>query len=89
VETATQREIGTVNWFNAEKGYGFIRLSDNPRSRGDGIFCHYSEIASKDQSGAIVPSQGYRTLTEGQPVEFEIHQCVRGFEARRVVAITE
>ena len=48
---------GTVKWFNPEKGYGFISRED-----GDDLFVHYSEIEM----------DGYKTLDEGQPVEFEI-----------------
>ena len=54
---------GTVKWFNDKKGYGFIECEN-----GDDLFVHYSAIASP----------GYRTLTEGQKVEFDIENNKRG-----------
>ena len=53
----SQRTTGTVKWFNSEKGYGFITVEDAPD-----VFVHYSAIQS----------QGYRSLNEGDKVEFEI-----------------
>ena len=64
---------GTVKWFNAEKGFGFITPDD---ADGD-VFVHYSEI----QSG------GFRTLEENQRVEFEIGQGQKGPQAQNVRAI--
>ncbi|MFC7795771.1 cold-shock protein [Streptomyces cinereoruber] len=63
---------GSVKWFNAEKGYGFIQQSDG----GPDLFVHYSEIAG----------QGFRSLEEGQKVEFEIGQGSRGPQAQQVRA---
>jgi cold shock protein len=60
---------GTVKWFNAEKGYGFIT-----REAGPDVFVHYSAI----QTG------GYRTLDEGQRVEFEVGPAKKGEEAQNV-----
>jgi cold shock protein len=60
---------GTVKWFNAEKGYGFIARED-----GDDVFVHYSAI-QKD---------GYRTLEEGQRVEFDVGPGRKGEEAQNV-----
>jgi CspA family cold shock protein len=60
---------GTVKWFNAEKGYGFIERED-----GDDVFVHYSAI----QMG------GYRTLEEGQRVEFDVGPGKKGEEAQNV-----
>ena len=60
---------GTVKFFNAEKGYGFISRAD-----GDDVFVHFSNI-----EGA-----GYRTLEEGQTVEFEIGPGRKGHEAQSV-----
>ena len=60
---------GTVKWFNAEKGYGFIAV-DN----GKDVFVHFSAIQA----------DGYRTLEEGQRVEFEITQSDRGQQADAV-----
>ena len=54
---------GTVKWFNADKGYGFITV-DN----GDEVFVHFSEIQG----------EGFKTLEEGQKVEFEVTQGNRG-----------
>lgn len=61
--------IGTVKFFNAQKGYGFIS-----REGGDDVFVHFSNI-----DGA-----GYRSLEEGQSVEFEIGQGRKGDEALKV-----
>lgn len=64
--------IGTVKWFNADKGYGFITV-DN----GDEVFAHFSEIQS----------DGFKTLEEGQKVEFEITQGNRGPQASHIVKL--
>ncbi|MBS3198333.1 cold-shock protein [Turicibacter bilis] len=61
--------IGTVKWFNADKGYGFITV-DN----GDEVFVHFSEIQG----------EGFKTLEEGQKVEFEVTQGNRGPQASNV-----
>ena len=60
---------GTVKWFNADKGYGFITV-DN----GDEVFVHFSEIQG----------EGFKTLEEGQKVEFEVTQGNRGPQASNV-----
>ena len=60
---------GTVKWFNADKGYGFITV-DN----GDEVFVHFSEIQG----------EGFKTLEEGQKVEFEVTQSERGPQASNV-----
>jgi CspA family cold shock protein len=69
-----ERMVGEVKWFNAEKGYGFIKLPDNSAD----IFVHYSAI-----EGA-----GYKSLNEGDKVEFEIVDGRKGKQANsvRVVA---
>jgi len=61
---------GTVKWFNAEKGFGFIQ----PDGGGADVFVHYSAIES----------QGYRSLDEGQAVQFEITQGQKGPQATAV-----
>jgi CspA family cold shock protein len=61
---------GTVKWFNAEKGYGFIAPDDG----GADVFVHYSEIQS----------EGFKTLEEGQKVEFEVGQGQKGPQAQGV-----
>ena len=61
---------GTVKWFNAEKGYGFIS-NDNG---GDDVFVHFSAIQA----------EGYKTLEEGQEVEFEVVQGAKGPQAANV-----
>ncbi len=63
---------GTVKWFSNEKGYGFIE-----REEGDDVFVHFSAIMM----------DGYKTLTEGQRVEFEVVQGDKGLQAANVVAI--
>ncbi|MQA86127.1 MAG: cold-shock protein [Streptosporangiales bacterium] len=60
---------GTVKWFNAEKGYGFIAVDG-----GRDVFVHYSAILQ----------DGYRTLEEGQRVEFEVVQGSKGPQAESV-----
>jgi CspA family cold shock protein len=70
----SNRKQGTVKWFNAEKGYGFIS-----QEGGDDLFVHYSEI----QSG------GYRTLEEGARVEFEVTQGKKGKQASAVTVLSE
>jgi CspA family cold shock protein len=64
--------IGTVKFFNAQKGYGFISREDGPD-----VFVHFSNIEGS----------GYRSLDEGQKVEFEIGQGRKGDEALKVTAI--
>ena len=60
---------GTVKWFNAEKGYGFIS-----QESGDDVFVHFSAIQGK----------GFKTLEEGQSVSFEIEEGPRGKQAANV-----
>ncbi|ANY05361.1 cold-shock protein [Pseudonocardia sp. HH130630-07] len=62
---------GTVKWFNAEKGYGFI----TPDGGGQDLFVHFSAIQSS----------GYRSLEEGQAVTFEVTQGQKGPQADQVV----
>ncbi len=61
---------GTVKWFNAEKGFGFI----TPETGGQDLFVHFSAIQT----------DGYRTLDEGQAVEFEVGQGTKGPQAEQV-----
>ena len=61
---------GTVKWFNDAKGYGFIERSDG----AEDVFVHYSSIVG----------EGYRSLTEGSEVEFEIEQDPKGLRAANV-----
>jgi CspA family cold shock protein len=64
-----ERETGTVKWFNASKGYGFIT-----RDTGDDVFVHFSAIVG----------DGYRSLDEGQRVEFTVAQGDKGLQAQNV-----
>ena len=66
------KEQGTVKWFNASKGYGFIQ-----RQTGEDVFVHYSAIQS----------EGYRSLNEGQAVEFEVRKGPKGLQAENVVGL--
>jgi len=68
----SQRVIGTVKWFNGSKGYGFIQQEGGPD-----VFVHFSAIQS----------EGYRSLEEGQKVEFSIEQGPKGLQATSVVAL--
>jgi len=63
---------GTVKWFNAEKGYGFIQSEE-----GNDVFVHFSAITG----------DGFKTLDEGQQVEFDITQGNRGAQAANVVKL--
>ena len=64
---------GTVKWFNAEKGFGFIAPADG----SDDVFVHYSEIQGS----------GFRTLVENQQVEVEIGEGAKGLQAEKVRAL--
>ena len=68
----SERMTGTVKWFNASKGYGFIA-----RDGGDDVFVHQSAIQAK----------GYRTLEEGQRVEFEVEMGAKGPKATNVTVL--
>jgi CspA family cold shock protein len=61
---------GTVKWFNDAKGFGFISQDGG----GDDVFCHYSAIQA----------EGFRTLAEGQKVEFEVTKGPKGLAAQNV-----
>ncbi|MBI1452859.1 cold-shock protein [Acinetobacter cumulans] len=63
---------GTVKWFNDAKGFGFIS-GDN----GNEVFAHYSQIMSN----------GFKTLIEGQRVQFSVSKSQRGFQASEIIAI--
>ena len=66
------RQTGTVKWFNATKGYGFITMDD-----GRDVFVHYSNIQGT----------GYRSLEEGQRVEFSLIDSPKGLQAQDVVPL--
>ena len=68
----SERIQGTVKWFNAEKGYGFIS-----REGGPDVFVHHSAIQS----------EGYRVLSEGQQVEFVVERGPKGLQAAQVTAL--
>ncbi len=63
---------GTVKWFNAEKGYGFITVED-----GKDVFVHFSAIQA----------EGFKSLDEGQAVTFDLQQGNRGLQAANVVKL--
>ena len=65
----SERIVGTVKWFNAEKGYGFLA-----REGGPDVFVHFSAIEGS----------GYKSLTEGQTVEFSVEQGPKGLQASNV-----
>ncbi|MFD8947584.1 cold-shock protein [Streptomyces xanthophaeus] len=64
---------GTVKWFNAEKGFGFIQQDGG----GPDVFAHYSNIASN----------GYRELNEGEQVTFDVTQGQKGPQAENIVRV--
>ena len=66
------KEQGTVKWFNASKGFGFIQ-----RQSGEDVFVHFSAIQS----------EGYKSLNEGQAVEFEVTKGPTGLQAANVSAL--
>lgn len=68
----SKREMGTVKWFNASKGYGFIA-----REGSSDVFVHFSAIRS----------EGYKTLSEGQRVEFSVEQGQKGPQAVNVMPL--
>ena len=68
----SERIKGTVKWFNAGMGYGFIS-----REGGEDVFVHYSALQS----------EGFRSLTEGQQVEFTIEHGAKGLQAANVVPV--
>ena len=68
----SEKETGTVKWFSDAKGYGFIN-----RDAGDDVFVHFSAI----EMG------GFRSLSEGQRVEFEVEQGPKGLQAVHVKAL--
>ena len=70
----TARVSGTVKWFNNSRGYGFINAQDN----SEDIFVHYRNIRG----------DGYRSLNEGQPVEFALAEGEKGLQAEDVVNLS-
>jgi len=68
----SERFVGTVKWFNATKGYGFIGRDD-----GEDVFVHFSAIQA----------EGYRKLEEGQVVEFSVESGPKGLQASNVVPV--
>jgi len=68
----SERLAGTVKWFNNSKGYGFIS-----RDGGEDVFVHYSAIQT----------EGFRTLEEGQRVEFTVERGPKGLQATNVVSL--
>jgi CspA family cold shock protein len=68
----SERESGTVKWFNGAKGYGFIE-----RASGDDVFVHYSAIQG----------EGFKNLDEGDRVEFSVEQGSKGLQATNVITL--
>jgi len=66
---------GTVKWFNSTKGFGFIE----PKDGGEDVFIHFSEIIM----------DGYKQLSEGQQVEYEVQRGEKGFKAANIKVISE
>jgi cold shock protein len=66
------KEQGTVKWFNASKGYGFIQ-----RQTGEDVFVHFSAIQM----------DGYKSLNEGQAVEFEVTKGPKGLQVENVTSL--
>jgi CspA family cold shock protein len=72
IEVVEVKEQGTVKWFNASKGYGFIQ-----RQTGEDVFVHFSAIMM----------DGYKSLNEGQAVEFEVKKGPKGLQAENVTSL--
>ncbi len=68
----SERIIGTVKWFNDSKGYGFLA-----RESGPDVFVHYTAIQG----------EGFRTLKEGQQVEFSVEEGPKGLQASNVILV--
>ncbi|WP_207062745.1 cold-shock protein [Motiliproteus sp. SC1-56] len=68
----SERETGTVKWFNDAKGFGFIK-----RTGGEDVFVHYRQIRG----------EGHRSLVEGQQVEYGVIQTPKGLQAEDVSAV--
>jgi CspA family cold shock protein len=71
-QTMSEREVGTVKWFNAAKGYGFIT-----REGAEDVFVHHTAIQG----------EGYKNLNEGQRVEFSVERGPKGLQAANVVGL--
>lgn len=69
---SAEREVGTVKWFNNAKGFGFI-----VRDNGDDVFVHFRSING----------EGYRSLKEGDPVEYTLVDSDKGLQAEEVTAV--
>ena len=69
----SERIVGTVNWFNGSKGYGFISQEDGPD-----VFVHYTAIEG----------DGFRNLMEGQKVEFSVEEGPKGLQAANVMPLS-
>ena len=72
IKRGKMKEQGTVKWFNNEKGYGFIR-----RDSGDDVFVHHSAIQAS----------GFKSLNEGDHVEFNVAKGPKGYQAQDVVKL--
>jgi cold shock protein len=72
IERGLSMATGKVKWFNASKGYGFIE-----QENGEDVFVHFSQIQE----------DGFKSLNEGQDVEFEITQGDKGLQAKNVVKL--
>lgn len=70
----SDKKTGTVKWFDSKKGYGFIELEGN-----DDIFVHFSDIVE----------EGYKSLKDGQKVEFEVEKDDSGEKAKNVTKLEE
>lgn len=70
----SDKKTGTVKWFDSKKGYGFIELEGN-----DDIFVHFSDIIE----------EGYKSLKDGQKVEFEVEKDDSGEKAKNVTKVEE
>jgi len=83
------RETGTCKWFSDPKGFGFItrdgKENADPKERD--VFVHFSEIGELGANGKVAVLKGFKSLAEGDRVEFEVVQGVKGLAASKVTKI--
>ncbi len=76
---ASERFTGVVKWFNPDKGYGFITPDDKKVTKGKDVFVHFSAIQTK----------GYKSLNEGDRVEFTVEEGSKGPQATDLVVLEQ
>lgn len=80
---STDRERGTVKWFSDPKGFGFLTRDNG----AEDCFVHYSEICEVGASGRIEKAKGFKSLAEGDKVEFVVVKGTKGWAASKVTKV--